>query len=309
MEITSQKSIPIVSQKKVTSLERSESLEAKQAELKKTARDLESFFVLYMLRAMRETIPKSDLFEGGPGQDIYTSLFDEELSKKIANSSSSSLSEMLYNSLSGQLDSSSSDEKHSVSRTTTTAAVSTQQTTPVETNDNEASAETNPVTELTKEPTTDNQSITVSTTTVPEFQSVRPKVNVDPVLETYGSIINEASREYDVDPRLIYSVIMAESSGQSEAISSKGAKGLMQLTDSTATEMGVTDSLNPQQNIMGGTKYLRQLMDRYDGDLTLTLAAYNAGPGTVERHNGVPPFSETKKYVEKVLGHLHSQRK
>lgn len=307
MKIASQQPIPIVSRKNVKALKGDESLEAKQVKLKKAARDLESFFVLYMLQAMRGTIPKSDLLENGPGKDIYTALFDEELAKNIAGSSSSSLSEMLYNSLAGQLESSVNDKKNYVERTASAAAVNTNQpvTTAISTD------ETNSVAPKVSsgDEVAAAKSTTTSSNTIPEFQSLRPKVIADPVLETYGTAISEASREYHVDPRLIYSVIMAESSGQAEAVSPKGAKGLMQLADSTAAEMGVTDSLNPQQNIMGGTKYLRQLLNRYDGDLTLTLAAYNAGPGTVEKHNGVPPFSETKSYVKKVLGHLHSQRK
>jgi soluble lytic murein transglycosylase-like protein len=80
----------------------------------------------------------------------------------------------------------------------------------------------------------------------------------------------------------------------------------MQLADSTAEQMGVSDSLDPHENIVGGTKYLRELLNRYDGDLRLTLAAYNAGPGAVSKFNGIPPFSETQDYIEKVLERLNS---
>ncbi len=133
-----------------------------------------------------------------------------------------------------------------------------------------------------------------------------PKIKSDPILKKYGASIVEASRKFNLDPKLIYSVIAAESGGQDDAISPRGAKGLMQLTDSTATQMGVSDSLDPHQNIVGGAKYLRELLNRYDGDLRLTLAAYNAGPGAVAKYDGVPPFSETREYIDKVLGWLNS---
>jgi soluble lytic murein transglycosylase-like protein len=83
----------------------------------------------------------------------------------------------------------------------------------------------------------------------------------------------------------------------------------MQLAEGTAEEMGVDDSFDPHDNIIGGAKYLRRLLDRFDGDLTLALAAYNAGPGSVSKYNGVPPFPETQRYVKKVLGQLHSLKK
>lgn len=83
----------------------------------------------------------------------------------------------------------------------------------------------------------------------------------------------------------------------------------MQLVDSTAADMGVTDSLDPHQNIMGGTRYLRQLLDRYDGSVKLALAAYNAGPATVSKYNGVPPYRETRQYIENILAQLHSAKK
>lgn len=111
----------------------------------------------------------------------------------------------------------------------------------------------------------------------------------------------EASQEYGVDESLVRSVIQQESAGNSWAISPKGAKGLMQLMDGTAQEMGVTQIWDGRQNVMGGTRYLKQLLTRFDGNETLALAAYNAGPEAVRMHGGVPPYSETKEYVQNVL--------
>lgn len=120
--------------------------------------------------------------------------------------------------------------------------------------------------------------------------------------DPYGSIIAEASKQYGVPEDLIRKVISAESSGDPTARSPKGAGGLMQIMPPTAKDLGVTNVDDPAQNIDGGTKYLSQLLKRYDGDTTKALAAYNAGMGNVDKYGGVPPFEETQKYVEKITG-------
>jgi len=120
----------------------------------------------------------------------------------------------------------------------------------------------------------------------------------------YDDSIQEASSAYGLDPNLIKAVIAAESGGNARAVSSKNAKGLMQLIDTTAEQMGVADVWNPQDNILGGSKYLKSLMDKFGGDLKLAVASYNAGPDTVEQHGGVPPIQETQQYVERVMKYL-----
>jgi len=116
-----------------------------------------------------------------------------------------------------------------------------------------------------------------------------------------NSIVARAAEHHQVDPALIKAVITVESGGNSKAISNKGAKGLMQLMDSTAAEVGVRNPFDVRQNINGGTAYLRRMLDRYQGNTRLALAAYNAGPGAVDRYAGVPPYKETTAYVNKVL--------
>jgi len=113
--------------------------------------------------------------------------------------------------------------------------------------------------------------------------------------------IQKAAARYSLSPGLIRGVIRAESNFQADAVSSAGAKGLMQLMPETAGDLGVTKPFDIQQNIDGGSRYLRQMLDRFGGNLKLALAAYNAGPGAVEKYEGRVPYAETQEYVKRVL--------
>lgn len=117
----------------------------------------------------------------------------------------------------------------------------------------------------------------------------------------FQSIVQDKAKQYDIAPSLIHAVIKAESNGNPFAVSRKGAKGLMQLMPVTANELNVRNPFNPEDNIDGGTRYLKYLLERFKGDLTLALAAYNAGPKAVEKSGTVPQISETRHYVKRVL--------
>lgn len=130
-------------------------------------------------------------------------------------------------------------------------------------------------------------------------QSIQGAVGIKNV--KYSDEIIEASRIHDVDPALITAVIHAESNFKPRARSHMGAKGLMQINPPTQRHLRVKNVYDPFENICGGAKYLKELLESFDGDIGLVLAAYNAGPGAVRKYKGIPPYSETRKYVKKVL--------
>lgn len=125
-------------------------------------------------------------------------------------------------------------------------------------------------------------------------------------LHRYDRFIQGAAERYQLPEALLRAVIHTESNYHATAVSSAGAMGLMQLMPKTATTLGVHEPFDPQQNIFGGARYLRLLANRYEGDMVLVLAAYNAGAGNVEKYGGVPPFEETRAYVRAVLRRFYA---
>lgn len=126
--------------------------------------------------------------------------------------------------------------------------------------------------------------------------------------ERYKSLIDDHASRHSLDPKLLEAVIKTESNFNAGAISRKGALGLMQLMPTTASDMGVSNPMDPDQNISGGARYLKYLVERFSGNLTLALAAYNAGPLNVEKYGTVPPFAETKNYVKKIFSLYRGDR-
>ena len=123
--------------------------------------------------------------------------------------------------------------------------------------------------------------------------------------ETYQAEITAAAKKYNLPEKLITSVIKQESNFNASATSAAGASGLMQLMPATARYLGVSDRFDPAQNIMGGAKYLRQMLDQFDNNVETALAAYNAGPGNVKKYGGIPPFQETQNYVKKIMNYMN----
>lgn len=237
--------------------------------LQRAVKEFESLFVGYMLKSMRSTVPKSEMLSSDLGGEMMEGMFDVELAKHISNNSNLGLGEMLYKKLTGE--------------------------------------------ELPKDKIHQSFFTPVNSTLKPDALrmktyslSVKPSESMQERINNYKDIIEAAAEKHGVDANLIKAVIAGESGGKPHARSSKNAKGLMQLIDSTAADMGVRNVWNPQENIFGGAKYLKQMLDKFQGSISLALASYNAGPAAVEKHGGVPPIKETKDYVTRVMHYLHT---
>lgn len=233
--------------------------------LAKVAKDFESMLTSMMLKSMTKTTEGMFGGEESYGGGMLDSLFENELAGYISKNKSMGIAEMLYKKVIGE-----------------------------ELKDDGA---------LPVENNKETPQINVKKENI--HGKVSPSQSSLNRLKKYEPIIEQASRTYGVDKNIIKSVILAESAANEKAQSPVKAKGLMQLMDSTARDLGVNNSWNPVENINGGTKYLSQLLRQYDGNLKLVLAAYNAGPGNVEKYKGVPPFNETKGYISRVMGYYN----
>lgn len=262
---------------------RATTLEGEKHRLRRATKEFEAFFTHYLLKTMRKTIPENALskglpFENGSGREIFTDLFDMEVARHISSSTNGGLSQILYRAMEPLIEA----EFDQGERTPDIKGLGPESADAIL---------------LGKEtidlPDSGRRGIVLSN------QGGRRTVPDDDISARFGREIRDSARRHRLDPALIHSVIRAESAGDPKAVSHAGAKGLMQLMDSTAASLGLTNAFDPAQNIEGGAAYLKQLLDRY-GDIDTALAAYNAGPGTVDRHGGIPPYPETRAYVDKV---------
>ncbi|MBM4059442.1 MAG: lytic transglycosylase domain-containing protein [Planctomycetes bacterium] len=144
--------------------------------------------------------------------------------------------------------------------------------------------------------------------TKPAAQAVttRPSASLTPAVRRWWPMIEKAARTVGISPRVLGALVQAESAGNAGARSGVGARGLTQLMPATARSVGVTNLRDPWQQLVGGARYLKEQLDTFGGDLRKALAAYNAGPGAVRAHGGIPPYAETRQYVRKIMTTLQA---
>ncbi len=263
--------------------------ESQEQTLRKAAQEFEGMFVNLLLKSMRSTVMESDLIENKGEMDTYRDMLDQEMSKNLgAGPNGLGIADMIIDRYMPMLEAIDASTENGITDMNPLPRPSVRQ----------ALEAYGPAALPTSK---DGDSLM---SRAREAGSV-----VADTLQTYGPEIKRAADKTGMDPELILAVIVQESSGRADAQSSRGAQGLMQLMPATAAELGVTDSLDPEQNIQGGAKYLAYLKDRFGTDVSLILAGYNAGPGNVERAGRtVPQFSETQNYVSRV-GDLYSRLK
>lgn len=229
----------------------------------KVAREFEALFTSMMMKSMRKTVFNDDGFiPKSIGERIYTDLLDLEYSKIISNNASFGLAEQIVKQIED------TENKSSIMEALQGIG---------------------------------NQPWMIDPRFIPEQVKLPSAKSLAQRVAHWNTYIDEASSAFSVDRNLIAAVIAQESAGNPYAVSRAGAKGLMQLMDSTARNLGVKQVFNPRENIMAGTKYLDHLLQEFKGNETLALASYNAGPAAVKKYGGVPPYKETQNYIERVI--------
>lgn len=236
------------------------------------SKDFESLLTNMMIKSMTSTT--NGLFgEESYGGDFFNSIFNSELSSYMTRSNGFGIAEQIYEKVTGEkFDMSILDPKYS----------------------------SKPLDNIEK---TTNDKITIEQSG--GHREIKPSSKSLDRVQRFDEIINKVSDQFKIDKNIIKAVILAESAGNEKAVSKANAKGLMQLMDKTASEMGVSNSFDPEENIYGGAKYLTGLLRQYNGNLELSLAAYNAGPGNVQKYSGIPPFEETNSYIKRVIGYYN----
>ena len=276
---------------------------------RRACKDFESILLYHMLCSMRQAFDSGGDSDGDFGGDVFKSMIDEELSLALARAGGIGLSRLMERGL-------------GISEAAAGTAGITGAARPAAAVGLGAPGRAM-VPPVAREPevgapgvgaASDDVTREAAATSEPK-PAKREPVRIDELgdtrnpghglgargLRAYESTIKAASKVFGLSADLIKAVILHESGGNPYAVSSKGAKGLMQLTDGTARTLGVTNPFNPVQNIFGGARYLGSLLKMFGGDLKLALASYNAGSGAVKKYGGVPPYKETQEYVKKVI--------
>ncbi len=251
-----------------------------QSALKESAREFEGVFLNTLLKAMRQTVPTNELFNGGGATKFYRQMHDAEIAKTLATGHSGmGIADMIVRQLSRE---SSEDSPETRSGEAVQGPPAPK-----------ALARYRDVISLAPD--------SIARKRLALLAAQQGSAVAD-TLKRFEQEIERAARESGLDPALILSVVMEESGGDPHAESEKGAMGLMQLMPDTARELGVGDRTDAAQNLDGGARYLADMMEKFEGKLDVALAAYNAGPGTVDRLGGkVPAYPETRRYVDRVL--------
>ncbi len=264
----------------------------RKEQMAEVAMQFEKLFADMMMKSMRQSVPDNPLIKKSTGEKIYTEMLDGQYSEMMVKNSSMGLASTIIRQMEMK------ENGGEISKTL-------------------RSLQQQQYSDMSSEYSTGESPELSATLRMlqPEYNGLQasitePKVAekaleaFTPQIKQWEAIINVASEKYGVKPELIAAIISAESGGNARATSPVGAQGLMQLMPATARELGVQNSYNPEQNIMGGTKYISQMLNRFDNDERLALAAYNAGPSAVRRHNGIPPYRETQNYVTKIMNQL-----
>lgn len=250
------------------------------AGLRKAAREFEGVFLNNLMKAMRRTVPDNELFNSAGPTKFYQQMLDAEMAQGMTGGHGGmGIAEMLVNQF----------------RSTVDGAEETSRTV-------QAPTPSVPLPELMDR----YRSMGAVTGEVADrlrlqMRAAEAGPAVADTLQRFEAEIHRAAGRQGLDPALVLAVVIQESGGDPLAVSSRGATGLMQLMPETARELGVRDATSPSQNLAGGSRYLGELLRQYEGDLDLALAAYNAGPGNVQRAGrAVPDFPETRQYIHRV---------
>ncbi len=229
--------------------------------IKRVARDFESLFSSMMLKAMRKTVGDNPLIPSSFGEKVYTEMLDDELSKIFSSRGSFGLADIVERE----------------------------------------------ITRLENPEIAFKNLKNIGTKDFWSIQNRYPGLSPSNIsaasagVEQWDGLISDAAQKFGIDKNLIKAVISQESAGNPYAVSRAGAKGLMQLMDATAGDLGVKRPFSPEENIDGGVRYLKSMLEKFGGDEKLALASYNAGPHAVEKYKGIPPYKETIDYVNSVL--------